>query len=182
MENVDKVIDGIAIAIKADLAVDKLQDLELCYAPPYSSAKNPINFIGYVAENLLTDKVKTIQWHEVDELIKKGECVVDVSEEQEFMMGNISGSINVPLSVLRENLDKLSEKVYVYCRVGLRGYIASRILRQRGKEVYNLDGGYAPMLWLALQIKILRVKCRKPMKSLQRKRQEKSRSPSFEKL
>ena len=68
--------------------------------------------------------------------------MVDVSEEQEFMMGNIPGSINVPLSVLRENLDKLSEKVYVYCRVGLRGYIASRILRQRGKEVYNLDGGY----------------------------------------
>lgn len=142
MESVDKVIDGIAIAIKADLLVDKLQDLELCYAPPYSSAKNPINFIGYVAENLLTDKVKTVQWHEIDELIKKGECVVDVSEEQEFMMGNIPGSINVPLSVLRENLDKLSEKVYVYCRVGLRGYIASRILRQRGKEVYNLDGGY----------------------------------------
>ena len=113
MENVDKVIDGIAIAIKADLSVDKLQDLELCYAPPYSSAKNPINFIGHVAENLLTDKVKTVQWHEVDELIKKGECVVDVSEEQEFMMGNIPGSINVPLSTLRENLDKLSEKVYV---------------------------------------------------------------------
>ena len=77
MENVDKVIDGIAIAIKADLSVDKLQDLELCYAPPYFSAKNPINFIGYVAENLLTDKVKTVQWHEVDELIKKGECVVE---------------------------------------------------------------------------------------------------------
>lgn len=142
MENVDKAIDGIAIAIKANLPVDKLQDLELCYAPPYSSAKNPINFVGYVAENLLTDKVKTIQWHEVDELIKKGECVVDVSEEQEFMMGHIPGSINMPLSVLRENCEKLPEKVYVYCRVGVRGYIASRILRQKGKEVYNLDGGY----------------------------------------
>ncbi len=141
-ENVDKFIDGIAIAIKTDLPVDRLQDMELCYAPPYSSAKNPINYAGYVAENILTGKVKTVQWHEIDEIIERGECVVDVREVQEHVMGHIKGTKNIPLPTLREHIDELPDKVYVYCQVGLRGYIAARILEQKGKDVYNLDGGY----------------------------------------
>ncbi|MCX8001354.1 MAG: CoA-disulfide reductase [Anoxybacillus mongoliensis] len=143
-DGVDKRIDVIATAIKGGMTVFDLPDLELAYAPPYSSAKDPVNMAGYVATNIIEDMVETIQWHEVNELVKSGACLIDVREEIERDMGFIPGSMNIPLGQLRQRLHELpkDETIYVYCQVGLRGYLAARILTQHGFHVKNLDGGY----------------------------------------
>ncbi|MED0687477.1 CoA-disulfide reductase [Anoxybacillus ayderensis] len=143
-DGVDKRIDVIATAIKGGMTVFDLPDLELAYAPPYSSAKDPVNMAGYVASNIIENMVETIQWHEVNQLVKNGACLVDVREEMERDMGFIPGSINIPLGQLRKRLHELpkGETIYVYCQVGLRGYLAARILTQHGFRVKNLDGGY----------------------------------------
>lgn len=143
-DGVDKRIDVIATAIKGGMTVFDLPDLELAYAPPYSSAKDPVNMAGYVASNMIENMVETIQWHEVNQLVKNGACLVDVREEMERDMGFIPGSINIPLGQLRKRLHELpkDETIYVYCQVGLRGYLAARILTQHGFRVKNLDGGY----------------------------------------
>jgi CoA-disulfide reductase len=141
---VDKRIDVLATAIKGGLTVFDLPDLELAYAPPYSSAKDPVNIAGYVATNLIEEMVETIQWHEVNDLVEKGECIVDVREPIEREMGFIPNSLNIPLGQLRKRLNELpkDKTIYVYCQVGLRGYLAARILMQHGFNVKNLDGGY----------------------------------------
>lgn len=143
-EGIEKRIDIIATAIKGNLTVFDLPDLELCYAPPYSSAKDPVNMAGYVASNILEEKVETIQWHEVENLIKENAYILDVRNPIELEGGKIESAHNIPLDSLRDNLDKLdkSKKIYVYCKVGLRGYLACRILKQHGLNPINIDGGY----------------------------------------
>lgn len=143
-DGTDKRIDVIATAIKGGLTVEDLPDLELAYAPPYSSAKDPVNYAGYVAVNIMEGKVETVQWHEVDEIIKNGGYLIDVRDPQECTRGIIKGAVNIPLNDLRERLDEVptDKELYVTCQVGLRGYLASRILMENGFKVKNLDGGY----------------------------------------
>lgn len=143
-DGVDKRIDVIATAIKGNLNVWDLTELELSYAPPYSSAKDPVNYAGYVAANILDGLVETVQWHEIDELVENGATLIDVREPKEREAGYIAGSINIPLNDLRSRLKELpeSETLYVTCQVGLRGYLAARILNEHGFRVKNLDGGW----------------------------------------
>ena len=142
-ENVDKTIDVIATAIMAGLTVYQLGDLELCYAPPYNSAKAPVNFAGYIAENI-RDGIKVVGWDKIDALIEEGAYILDVSMENEFESGTYPTAVNIPVDFLRDELDDIpkDKTVYVNCRIGLRGYIASRILIQNGFDVVNIDGGY----------------------------------------
>lgn len=143
-DGVEKRIDVIATAIKGNLTVFDLQNLELSYAPPYSSAKDPVNYAGYVAANIIDGLSETFQYNEVDDLIKNGEILVDIRTELEYYSSLIEGTVNIPLDALRDNLDRLpkDKTIHVYCRVGLRGYLACRILAQHGYKCKNLDGGY----------------------------------------
>jgi CoA-disulfide reductase len=143
-DGVDKRIDVIATAIKGGLSVYDLQELELAYAPPFSSAKDPVNMAGYVASNIVDGTIETVQWHEVDELINDGAFMIDVRTEKEHAAGKIEGTKNFPLDDLRGRLDELpkDETILITCQVGLRGYLASRILQQNGFKVKNLTGGY----------------------------------------
>ncbi|PFN98162.1 CoA-disulfide reductase [Bacillus sp. AFS076308] len=143
-DGVDKRIDVIATAIKGGLTVEDLTNLELSYAPPYSSAKDPVNMAGYVAFNIIEGEVETIQWHEVDNIVSDGGLLIDVREPMEREFGFIKGSINISLNDLRNRLEELpkDQTIYVSCQVGLRGYIASRILKNNGYDVKNVDGGW----------------------------------------
>ncbi|WP_339223166.1 CoA-disulfide reductase [Paenibacillus sp. FSL W7-1332] len=143
-DGVDKRIDVIATAIKGNLNVWDLAELELSYAPPYSSAKDPVNYAGYVAANIMDGLVETVQWHEIDDLVGNGATLIDVREPKEREAGYIPGSVNIPLNDLRSRLKELpeNEMLYVNCQVGLRGYLAARILAQHGFRVKNLDGGW----------------------------------------
>lgn len=143
-EGVEKRIDVIATAIKAKLKAYELKELELTYAPPYSSAKDPVNMLGFVADNMVNDFVETVQWHEINDLISNNAFLIDVREEIERDLGYIENSINIPLGQLRNRLNEIpkEETVYAYCQVGIRGYLAARILSQAGYNVKNLDGGY----------------------------------------
>jgi len=140
----DKRIDVIATAIKGGLTVYDLPDLELAYAPPYSSAKDPVNMAGYVASNIADGLVEIVQWHEIDEIVSKGGLLIDVRDAAERENGFIPGSINIPLNDLRDRLDEvpMDRTIYVSCQVGLRGYLAARILTEHGYTVKNVDGGY----------------------------------------
>ncbi len=144
-EGTDKRLDVLATAIRANMTIYDLTKLELAYAPPFSSAKDPVNMAGFVAENILTDKTKVFHWHQVNDLPRDGSVtLLDIRTKMEYENGNIDGFINIPVDELRQNLDKLdkSKTVYVTCQVGLRGHIACRILSQNGFECYNLSGGY----------------------------------------
>ena len=143
-EGVEKRIDVIATAIRFGATVYDLAELELAYAPPYSSAKDPVNMAGFVGENILKGVVKPFQWHELD-AEADNILVVDVRTELEREMGYIENSVNIPVDELRDRYSELdqSKKIVLYCAVGIRGYVASRILDQLGyKNVYNLIGGY----------------------------------------
>ncbi len=143
-DGVEKRIDVIATAIKGGLTVEDLINLELSYAPPYSSAKDPVNMAGYVATNLLERELEHIQWHEVDQIVDDGGLLIDVREPMEREFGYIRGSINIPLNDLRKRLNEIpkDKTIYVSCQVGLRGYLASRILKNNGYHVKNVDGGW----------------------------------------
>ncbi len=144
-DGVDKRCDVLATAIRAGMTARDLTALELCYAPPYGSAKDPVNMVGYVIENLLSGQVRQFHWHEVEKLPRDGSVtLLDTRTPGEYRRGHIDGFINIPLDSLRSRLGELdkSKPVYVTCQVGLRGYIAARILAQHGFEVYNLSGGY----------------------------------------
>ncbi|MET1249021.1 FAD-dependent oxidoreductase [Sporolactobacillus sp. STCC-11] len=143
-KGIDKTIDVLATAIHGQMTVNDLTELELAYAPPFNSAKAPVNLIGYASENLLDDKVQHVQWNEVDQLVKQGAMLIDVRTEQEYENGTIQGAVNIPLDNLRERLREIpkNRNLIVTCQVGLRGYLASRILAQKGYKVKNLDGGY----------------------------------------
>ncbi|MYL69382.1 CoA-disulfide reductase [Halobacillus litoralis] len=144
VKGVEKRIDVIATAIKGDLKAADLADLELAYAPPYSSAKDPVNMAGYVASNVIDGEVSVFHYHEVSDLLAEGEIIVDVREQKERENGVIEGSIHIPLGELRDRLSELphDRPVYVHCQVGLRGYLATRILTHNGYQAKNLSGGY----------------------------------------
>jgi TusA-related sulfurtransferase/rhodanese-related sulfurtransferase len=144
MDGADKRIDVIATAIKGGLTVEDLTNLELSYAPPFSSAKDPVNMAGYVALNIMDGELENVQYHEIDRIIADGGILIDVREPVEREFGYIEGSVNIPLNELRDRLGEISKDktVYVSCQVGLRGYLASRILKNNGYKVKNLDGGW----------------------------------------
>lgn len=144
-EGVDKRIDVLAAAIRAGMTADKLAELELAYAPPYSSAKDPVNMAGFMIENLETEKVAQFHWNEVEKLKCDGSMtLIDVRTAEEFDSGHIKGFFNIPVDELREHIEEFDIKkpVYVVCQSGLRSYIACCILSQYGFECYNLSGGY----------------------------------------
>lgn len=146
-KGVDKRIDVLATAIRGKMTVYDLQELELAYAPPYSSAKDPVNMAGYVASNTLMGHHPIIQWYELQGLDKESTLILDTRTREEYRMGAIPGSVNIPLDELRQNLDKIEDykdkDVIVYCRSGQRSYMATRILMQNGfSKVRNLSGGY----------------------------------------
>ncbi|MCM3690173.1 CoA-disulfide reductase [Neobacillus niacini] len=143
-DGADKRMDVIATAIKGGLTVEDLTNLELSYAPPFSSAKDPVNMAGYVATNIMEGELDHIQWHQVDQIVSEGGILIDVREPMEREFGFIEGSINFPLNDLRTKLDEIpkDKTVYVSCQVGLRGYLASRILKNNGYQVKNVDGGW----------------------------------------
>lgn len=144
-KGVDKRLDLIAAVVKNGGTIYDLIDIEHAYAPPYSSAKDPVNIAGYVAENILNGKMKPIQWDELHTLSPNEYFLLDVRTQDEFELGWIPGAVNIPVDVLRNHLDEIpkNKKIVVYCAVGLRGHVASRILMQHGFEnVYNLSGGY----------------------------------------
>lgn len=144
-DGVDKRIDVLATAIRAGMKITDLTELDLAYAPPYSSAKDPVNMAGFMAENIRDGLVG--QWYYDDEptLPRDGSVtLLDVRTVQEFATGNINGFVNIPVDELRERAGELDKDkpVYVICQSGLRSYIAARILAGRGFEVYNFAGGY----------------------------------------
>ncbi|MBO7722069.1 MAG: FAD-dependent oxidoreductase [Kiritimatiellae bacterium] len=139
-KGVDKRIDTIAVAMRAGMKAPRLGELELAYAPPYSSAKDPVNFCGFVAENVLTGKSDVVS----ADAIPESALVVDVREPAEYELGAIPGAVNVPLGELRSRLGELdsARQVITCCQVGLRGYLAERILKQHGFKAANISGGY----------------------------------------
>jgi len=144
-EGVDKRCDVLATAIRANLTAYDLAELELCYAPPYSSAKDPVNMIGYSIENLLTDKVRQFHWHDVAAAQQNASALLlDVRTLGEYEQGHIEGAVHIPLDDLRQRLSELdrAKTLYTYCQSGLRSYIACRILSQNGFDCLNLSGGY----------------------------------------
>lgn len=139
----DKRIDVIAAAITGGITASALADLELAYAPQFGSAKDPVNMLGYVADNLRTGTTRTVQWHEVEELQSQGVHVIDVRTPGEVAKGAIPGATNIPVDELRDRLDELPDgPLVVTCQVGQRGHVAARLLAQHGRDVRNLDGGY----------------------------------------
>jgi NADPH-dependent 2,4-dienoyl-CoA reductase/sulfur reductase-like enzyme/rhodanese-related sulfurtransferase len=145
---VDKRIDVIATAMRAGLTASDLADLELAYAPQYGSAKDPVNMLGLVADNLASGAEHTVQWHELDEAVTAGATVIDVRSRGEFAAGSIPGARNIPVDELRDRLPELGPgQVVVSCHVGVRGHVAARLLIQHGYDVRNLDGGY--LTWRA---------------------------------
>lgn len=143
-DGVDKRIDVLATSIRAGFTVFDLQELELAYAPPYSSAKDPVNMVAYVAGNVINEDVEIVYWSEVPELVASGACVIDVRTPKEVEKGVYPGALNIPLDEIRNRLDEIPKDklLLVYCRVGQRSYIASRILIQNGFRVKNISGGY----------------------------------------
>ncbi len=144
-DGVDKRCDVFATAIRAKMTAYDLTKLELCYAPPYSSAKDPVNMAGFAIENVLTGKVKSFHWHDVKDVMENKDAILlDTRTSLEYENGHIEGFINIPLHDLRARISELdkNKKIYVTCQVGLRGYIACRILSQNGFDCYNLSGGY----------------------------------------
>jgi NADPH-dependent 2,4-dienoyl-CoA reductase/sulfur reductase-like enzyme/rhodanese-related sulfurtransferase len=147
-EGVDKRIDVIAAAIKGNLTIYDLQEIEVAYAPPYNSAKDPVNILGYVAENMLNDDVRFINYDELDNyLLTEHAILIDVRTKTEFENGAIPNAINMDVDTFRDNLDFFdkNKKYVIYCQVGLRGYLAQRILRNHNINSVNLNGGYG--LW-----------------------------------
>ena len=145
-EGADKRIDVLATAIRAGMTALELTELDLAYAPPYSSAKDPANMAGFMIEDLESGKVRQFHWNEVDGLPRDGSAaLLDVRTEWEYQRGHLDGFRNVPLDDLREHLDELdrSKPVYVNCQTGLRSYLACRLLTQYGFSCAHLAGGYS---------------------------------------
>ena len=139
-DGVDKRIDIFATAIRNGLTFDDLEELELAYAPPYGSAKDPVNFAGFVGNNILRGDSQIV----TPDGVSKDAFLLDVSEPDEVLCGTISGSLNIPLGQLRDSLDRLpkDKEIVVFCKVGSRGYLAELILRTNGFKIKNLSGGY----------------------------------------
>ena len=143
--NVDKRIDVIATAMRAKATIDHLTDLELCYAPPFGSARDAVNMAGFVASNLLHDTFKQKHMSQLRTLHQEGALIIDVRERDEYELGHIKGAKLIPLSELRDRLDEIpkDKEVYLHCRSGQRSYNAVLALQNRGwDKVYNLSGGF----------------------------------------
>lgn len=146
-DGVDKRIDVISTAMRGGITAPELADLELAYAPPFGSAKDAVNMLGYVAENILNGITEIAQWSELDEYKSDGYAFVDVRTASEYANGTIPGSINIPVDELRErHLEIGNKKVIVNCQVGQRGHVATMLLRTLGYDAKNLDGGY--LTWI----------------------------------
>ena len=144
-EGVDKRCDVLATAIRAGMTAADLTELELCYAPPYGSAKDPVNYAGYAIENARTGLVRTFHWHDVAALPRDGSVtLLDVRTPAEYAAGHIDGFANLPLDELRQHIGRLdpAKPVFLHCHSGLRSYLACRILAGHGFACYNLTGGY----------------------------------------
>lgn len=144
-QGVDKRCDVLAVAIGAGMTASDLAELELCYAPPYSSAKDPVNMAGFAIGNLLSGRVRQFHWHEVAALAAdENALLLDVRTEWEYAKGHMPGAMNIPLDSLRARQGELprGKALYVYCRTGLRSYIGCRMLTQHGRDCRNLSGGY----------------------------------------
>ena len=144
-DGVDKRIDVIATAIRAGMKADELKDLDLAYAPPYSSAKDPVNMAGFVVENIKNGIVKQFYYEDIPSLRERKDVILlDTRTSFEYMRGHADGFIHIPLDDLRERLGELdkSKKIYVMCQSGLRSYLATRILMQNGFDAYNFTGGF----------------------------------------
>ncbi|GAB6151885.1 FAD-dependent oxidoreductase [Desulfosporosinus burensis] len=152
-DGVDKRIDVIATVIRLGGSVTDLTELELCYAPPYSSAKDPVNMAGFVAENVLAGRVDDISIEQFMEHDRENTILLDVRTEREYKGGHLEGALNIPVDSLRARLGELdkSKEILEYCQIGLRGYVASRILSQKGYNVKNLTGGYKSCLMSPLK-------------------------------
>lgn len=144
-DGVDKRMDVLATAIRLGGKITDLTELELCYAPPFSSAKDPVNMLGFVAENIITGKMKQFFWSDVETLPHDNSVtLLDTRTVTEVERGKIDGFVNIPLDSLRERMNEIpkDKPVYVHCHSGLRSYIACRILQGNGYECYNLAGGW----------------------------------------
>lgn len=140
---VDKRIDVIATAMAAGTTADRLADLELAYAPPFSSAKDPVNQLGYMAENVLNGDCDVVSPGELDALVAHGWLLVDVRTEKEHAEGSVPGAVNLPLDQIRDHIDLVGHgPVLVFCEVGQRGHTATALLQEMGIKTRNLDGGY----------------------------------------
>ena len=144
-EGVDKRIDVLATAIHAGMKATQLKDLDLAYAPPYSSAKDPVNMAGFMIDNISKGVLKQWFLEDVDKLPRDGSAVLlDTRTVGEYSRGHIDGFMNIPVDELRERLEEVEKgkPVYVICQSGLRSYIATRILAENGYECYNFAGGF----------------------------------------
>lgn len=146
-KSADKRIDVIAVAMRCGKTAPELAELELAYAPPYNSAKDPVNFLGMIAENILNRRTVPVY----ADALPEDALLLDVREPEEFAAGTIPGAVNIPLGELRNRLGELdrSRKIAAFCRVGMRGYVAECILRQKGFDCVNLSGGF--LTWQAFQ-------------------------------
>ncbi|WP_150467001.1 FAD-dependent oxidoreductase [Francisella sp. SYW-9] len=144
---VDKRMDVLATAIKAGMTVEDLQDLELCYAPPYSTGKDAINHAGYVASNILNGDFKQVPFTKVKDLIDENAQIIDVRNPSEIANGMLNGAKNISMTEIRDRLAEIdkSKPVYVHCRTGQRSYNVVLMLQQQGYDVYNIAGGYIMM-------------------------------------
>ena len=153
IDGADKRIDVIATAIKAGMTVDDLADLELAYAPPFGSAKDPVNVAGYVASNVLDGSHDIIGWSELRDILRDAPDtieLIDVRTPEEYAIASLPGARNIELNQLRKRLGEIGrgKPLVVFCQVGLRGYVAYRILKQSGfDEVSNLTGGFKTYAW-----------------------------------
>ncbi len=148
-DGVDKRIDVLAAALRAGLTVHDVADMELAYAPPFGSAKDPVNIAGMIAENILDGYIDTVQWHEIAGLDLEKTILLDVRQPGELEEGKIPGSVNIPLSELRDRLSDIprDKQIVAYCRSGQRSYSACRILMQHGFDCKNLSGAF--LTWSA---------------------------------
>lgn len=140
---VDKRIDVLATAIRAKMTAFDLTELELAYAPPFSSAKDPINMAGYVIENVLLDQVKQVHWSQVNDNLNDVQ-IIDTRTAEEYLQGHLKGVLHIPVDELRDRLNEIDKdkELYVYCQSGLRSYLACQILQQYGYVCKNIAGGY----------------------------------------
>jgi rhodanese-related sulfurtransferase len=150
IKGVDKRIDILSLLIQQKGSIYDLTEFEHAYAPPFSSAKDPLNMAGFAAENLLNDLNKIYYWNQIDE-IKTDKLFLDVRTAAEFSNGTIGDALNFPLETIRERISELpkDKKLAIFCKTGVRSYIAQRILKQNGFDVTNLSGGYD--LWKICQ-------------------------------
>ena len=143
LDGVDKRIDVIATAIRGGITAPELADLELAYAPPFGSAKDPVNMLGYIAENMMSGLLKTAQWNQTQELREAGYQLIDVRSPSEYSRGTIPGAINIPVDEIRDRTSEInSSPILVNCQVGQRGHTATMLLTELGFNATNLDGGY----------------------------------------